>query len=82
MPIIVPYRIDGRTTIARELFRYEGFGETVSSPIHMRPAFAKAFGTGQRVGDFAPGSAAHREIDTLAELVASGFSAVRDPAGL
>jgi hypothetical protein len=41
-----PNRIDGRTTIARELFRYEGFGEKVSPPIHMRTAFAKAFDTG------------------------------------
>ncbi len=80
--VIVPNRIDGRTTIARELFRYEGFGETVSPPIHMRTAFTKAFDTGQWVGNFAPGSAAHREIDTLAELVASGYSAVRAPAGL
>ncbi len=74
-------RIDGRTKIARELFRYERFGETVSPPIHMRMAFAKAFDTGQWVGNFAPGSAAHREIDTLAELVASGYSVVRVPAG-
>jgi hypothetical protein len=48
----------------------------------MRTAFAKAFDTGQWVGNFAPGSAAHREIDTLAELVASGYSTVRAPAGL
>jgi hypothetical protein len=48
----------------------------------MRTAFAKAFDTGQWVGNFAPGSAAHREIDTLAELVAGGYSAVRAPAGL
>ncbi len=75
--VIVPNRIDGRTTIARELFRYEGFGETVSPPIHMRTAFAKAFDSGQWVGNFAPGSAAHREIGTLAQLVASGQSAPR-----
>ena len=75
--VIVPNRIDGRTTIARELFRYEGFGETVSPPIHMRTAFAKAFDSGQWVGHFAPGSVAHREIGTLAELVASRQSAPR-----
>jgi cellulose biosynthesis protein BcsQ len=75
-------RIDGRTTIGRELFRYEGFGETVSSPIHMRVIFAKAFDTGQWVEDFPPGSAAHREIGTLAELVSGGYPAVQVPAGL
>ena len=74
-------RVDGRTTIARELFRYEVFGEKVSPPIHMRTTFTKAFDTGQWVGNFAPGSAAHREIETLAELVASSYSAVRAPAG-
>ena len=79
--VIVPNRVDGRTRIARELFRYEVFGEKVSPPIHMRTAFAKAFDTGQWVGNFAPGSAAHREIETLAELVASGHSAVRKPSG-
>ena len=51
-------------------------------PIHMRTAFAKSFDTGQWVGNFAPGSAAHRKIDTLVELVASGHSAVRASAGL
>ncbi len=80
--VIVPNRIDGRSTIARELVRYECFGEPVSPPIHMRTAFAKAFDTGEWVGNFAPGSAAHREIETLAELVASGYSAVRAHAGL
>jgi len=79
--VIVPNRNDGRTTIARELFRYEVFGEKVSPPIHMRTTFTKAFDTGQWVGNFAPGSAAHREIETLAELVASRYSAVRAPAG-
>jgi len=47
----------------------------------MRTTFTKAFDTGQWVGNFAPGSAAHREIETLAELVASSYSAVRAPAG-
>ena len=77
--VIVPNRIDGRTTIARELFRYEGFGETVSPPIHMRTAFVKAFDSGQWVGNFASGSDAHREIGALAELVASGRPAPRAP---
>jgi cellulose biosynthesis protein BcsQ len=79
--VIVPNRIDGRTTIARELCRYEVFGERVSPPIHMRTAFAKAFDTGQWIGNFAPGSAAHREIETLAELVAGGYSAAPTPVG-
>ncbi len=80
--VIVPNRIDGRTTIARELFRYEGFGETVSPPIHMRTAFAKCFDSGQWVGNFVPGSVAHQEIDTLAALVAGGHLAEGVPAAL
>ena len=77
--IIVPNRIDGRSSIAHELFRYECFGEPVLPPIHMRTAFTKSFDTGQWIGNFAPDSAAHREIETLAELVASGYSAVQAP---
>ena len=69
--VIVPNRIDGRSAIARELVRYECFGEPVSPPIHMRTAFPKSFDTGQWVGNFARDTAAHLEIETLAELVAS-----------
>jgi len=77
--VIVPNRIDGRSSITHELFRYECFGEPVLPPIHMRTAFTKSFDTGQWIGNFAPDSAAHREIETLAELVASGYSAVQAP---
>ncbi len=67
--IIVPNRIDGRTSIARGLPRCMDFGEMVSPPIHMRTAFVKAFDTGQWVGTLAPGSTAHQEINHLVGLI-------------
>ncbi|TVS00203.1 MAG: ParA family protein [Rhodospirillales bacterium] len=70
--VIVPNRLDRRTTIAHKLSLYEQFGEPIAPAIGMRTAFAYAFDHGQWVGDYAPGSAAHREIDRLAQLVLDG----------
>ncbi|TVR78393.1 MAG: ParA family protein [Rhodospirillales bacterium] len=70
--VIVPNRLDRRTTIAQKLSMYEQFGEPIAPAIGMRTAFAYAFDHGQWVGDYAPGSTAHREIETLARLVLDG----------
>ncbi|MGF1641545.1 MAG: AAA family ATPase [Rhodospirillales bacterium] len=67
--LIVPNRLDRRTTIAQDLARYETFEEPIAPAIGMRTAFAYAFDHGQWVGDFAPGTAAHREIQRLAEAI-------------
>lgn len=67
--LIVPNRIDGRTTYERDLSDYRQFGERVSHPIHMRTAFAKGFDTGEWIGTLAAGSDAHDEINRLVDLV-------------
>lgn len=67
--IIVPNRIDGRTTYERDLSGYRQFHETVSHPIHMRTAFSKGFETGQWIGQQAKGSVSHSEITRLAQMV-------------
>lgn len=63
--VIVPNRLDRRTTIANKLSLYEQFGEPIAPAIGMRTAFSYSFDHGQWVGDYAPGSAAHREIERL-----------------
>jgi len=67
--IIVPNRIDGRTTYERDLSDYRQFGEPVSHPIHMRTAFSRGFDTGEWIGSLAKGSDAHDEINRLVDLV-------------
>ena len=67
--IIVPNRIDGRTTYERDLSSYRRFDEAVSHPIHMRTAFSKGFESGQWIGQQAKGSVSHSEITRLAKMV-------------
>jgi chromosome partitioning protein len=67
--LIVPNRLDRRTTIAQNLARYEQFEEPIAPAIGMRTAFAYAFDHGQWVGDFAPGTPAHREIQQLVDAI-------------
>lgn len=70
--VIVPNRLDRRTTIANKLSAYEQFGEPIAPPIGMRTAFSYSFDHGQWVGDFAPGSVAHKEIDRLYRHLVDG----------
>lgn len=70
--VIVPNRLDRRTSIAQRLSLYEQFGEPIAPAIGMRTAFAYAFDSGQWVGDFAPGSPAHKEIERLLGVVVNG----------
>lgn len=68
--LIVPNRIDGRTTYERDLSDYRQFGEPVAPPIHMRTAFSKGFDTGQWIGSPGMDPVALDEINRLADLVA------------
>ncbi len=79
--LIVPNRLDRRTTIAHKLALYEQFGEPIAPPVGMRTAFAYAFDHGMWIGDYAPGSPAHREIERVLERIAhAGGGAVRAPS--
>ena len=58
---------------ARAVSELEGvlyeLGESVGPAIVQRSAHADAFGAGVWIGQFAPRSAAHQEIETLASVV-------------
>lgn len=69
--LIVPNRLDRRTTISQKLSLYEQFEEPMATPIGMRTSFAYAFDHGQWIGDYAPKSVAHREILTLLDKIAN-----------
>ena len=68
--LIVPTRIDWRTGAGRAI---EGalalFGEPVGPAIAQRVAFADSLGIGEWIGQYAPNSPAHREIELLADIV-------------
>ena len=68
--LLVPNRIDRRTSSGRELKdALADMGEPVAPEIHYRTAFADAFNTGAWVGAYAPHSPAHKEMVTLAGCV-------------
>jgi len=67
--VIVPNRIDARTTIAHDMSPYRQFGERMSQPIHVRKAFSDAFESGQWAGSLAPESVSHLEIKQLIEFI-------------
>jgi chromosome partitioning protein len=68
--LIVPSKIDRRTDAGRRIDEHaRSFGETVGPAIHQRTAFVEAFGAGQWIGDYAPQSAAHYDIASLAIAV-------------
>lgn len=68
--VLVPSRVDRRTATGREI---EGilheFGEPVGPAICQRSAHADAFNFGVWIGDQAKGSAAHHEIEALANII-------------
>ena len=68
--LIVPNRVDRRTTEGRDLVTELGkFGEPVGPALADRSAYVRAFNTGDTVGAFAPGSAADLEVKALADDV-------------
>ncbi len=76
--LIVPNRIDGRTTYERDLSDYSQFGEPVAHPIHMRTAFSKGYDTGQWIGGAGTDAIALDEINRLAGLVTGDYTASQD----
>lgn len=68
--LLVPSRVDRRTASGREIeAALSDFGEPVGPAICQRQAHADAHAAQLWVGDFAPRSAAHTEIEALAALV-------------
>jgi chromosome partitioning protein len=68
--LIVPSKIDRRTDAGRHIDeQLRAFGEAVAPAVHQRTAFVEAFGAGQWIGEFAPQSAAHFDITSLAIAV-------------
>jgi chromosome partitioning protein len=65
--LIVPSKIDRRTDAGRNIDeQLKSFGEIVGPAVHQRTAFVEAFGAGKWIGEFAPRSAAHYDISSLA----------------
>ncbi len=68
--MLVPSRVDRRTSAGREIERaLKKFGGRVSPSIGQRAAFVDAFGAGEWIGDYAPGSKAALETEALAKAV-------------
>lgn len=68
--LIVPNRVDRRTSEGRELVdELLKLGEPVGPSLAYRSAFVRAFNTGDTVGVFAPGSPSDIEVKALADAV-------------
>lgn len=68
--LVVPNRVDRRTSEGRELVdELAKLGEPVGPALAYRSAFVRAFNTGDTVGTFAPGSPADLEVKALADVV-------------
>jgi chromosome partitioning protein len=68
--LLVPNRVDRRTTDGRDLAgALKDLGEPVGPSIGDRTAFVDAFNAGQCVGAYAPSSPAHQELQALARRV-------------
>ena len=68
--LIVPARIDWRTGAGRAIeTALAQFGEPVGPAIAQRVAYADALGIDEWIGQYAPNSPAHHEIELLADIV-------------
>jgi chromosome partitioning protein len=68
--LLVPSRVDRRTSIGRRIQdTLRRFNLSVGPPIRQRAAHAEAFDAGAWVGEHAPNSPAHREVEHLKESV-------------
>lgn len=68
--LVVPNRVDRRTSEGRELVdELVKLGEPVGPSLAYRSAFVRAFNTGDTVGVFAPGSPSDQEVKALADAV-------------
>jgi chromosome partitioning protein len=73
--LLVPNRIDRRTASGRELPKaLQDMGESVSGEVGARTAFSDAVNAGVWVGKYAPQSAAHVEMRSLADEVLAYLS--------
>jgi chromosome partitioning protein len=69
---LVPNRVDHRTASGRDLHAaLVDLGEDVTPDIHNRTVLADAFNLGEWVGAYAPNSAAHLEVQAMADHVLS-----------
>lgn len=68
--LLVPNRVDRRRATGREIeAALHRLREPVAPAIMERAAFADAFGATSWIGDFAPRSAGHREVEPLVAIV-------------
>ncbi|MFP6730875.1 MAG: ParA family protein [Alphaproteobacteria bacterium] len=68
--LIVPTRIDWRTGAGRAIeSALAQFGEPIGSGIAQRVSFADSLSIGEWIGQYAPDSPGHHEIENLAEIV-------------
>ena len=68
--LLVPNRVDRRTTSGRDLAAaLKDLGEPVGPAVGARTAFSDAFNAGQWIGAYAPRSPAHQELQALAKRV-------------
>lgn len=68
--LVVPTRIDWRTGAGRGIeAALAQLGEPVGPVIAQRVAFADSLGIGEWIGQYAPGSPGHQEIELLADIV-------------
>jgi len=68
--LLIPCRVDTRTTSGRELPEVlKSLGEPIGPTIHQRAAFVDAMTAGEWVGSYAPTSDAHKDVLSLADAV-------------
>ncbi len=68
--LIVPSRIDRRTSAGREIEgALEQFGEKVGPALGQRTVFVDAFAAGQWVGEYSPRSKAAAEVSALSKAI-------------
>lgn len=67
--LLVPMQAEAETTVNGMGADLLTLGEPVGSLVHYWPEFTSAFNSGRWIGDFAPTSAAHTDVKTLAASV-------------
>ena len=68
--LLVPSKVDRRTASGREVEAVlSDFREPVAPAVAQRAAHVDAFSAGQWIGDYAPRSAAHVDVEAVAALV-------------
>lgn len=74
--LLVPSKIDRRTGAGREIeAALEQFSERIGPAVHQRAAFVDALSAGEWIGEYAPTSPAHEDIEALARAVRKTLAA-------